>query len=452
MRYWIIIVIIVFGLMADSCVADGSSEQEVQEEPRICDPGKTEFCACVGGDQGVQVCNADGSGYEECVCPDVNDNDTQNNDTFNTTDTVEDFIEEPPPDLTEETLNEPDSQPDPQDEEPLEDTEEEVAPVCEDLDDDVCPEGDSCCGGECINLETSNDHCGTCTKSCSPGEECIEGLCSCGQGFCDSDDICSEGKCSTLMASIPAGPFMMGCNTSVDGNCPVDDREIPYHTVEISEYEIDVTEVTNVQYVEFFNASGAGPDGIACTGEECVSVSDPRLQLEYVNDEWRVKSGKDHHPVVQVTWYGARSYCIWLGKRLCSESEWEKAARGIDGRIYPWGNEPATCDFAVMSGNGAPGCGTGAALPVGSRASGVYDLYDMAGNVREWVEDDYHDNYTGAPDQGEPWVENPRPPLRVCRGGCFSHVAYTELRASDRYGLVPNGSGCLGVRCCRNGL
>lgn len=103
-------------------------------------------------------------------------------------------------------------------------------------------------------------------------------------------------------------------------------------------------------------------------------------------------------PIVGISWFDARDFCAWKGKRLPTEAEWEKAARGPDGKRYPWGDERATCKRAIIEEHGEKGCGLGkppkgATASVGSRAAGVYGLFDMAGNSWEWVQDWYTKSY-----------------------------------------------------------
>ena len=235
------------------------------------------------------------------------------------------------------------------------------------------------------------------------------------------------------MVVVPEGAFMMGCNEEVDAECW--DREHPYRSVDVLEFSVDVYEAT----VEIYAA--------CVEADEC---SEPVSQTEDCN--WD-EQGRDDHPVNCVDWYQARDFCLWLGRRLCTEAEWEKAARGTDGRKYPWGNEPATCEHAIFNEGdeaGGPGCGTGSTWPVGSRPAGAspYGALDMLGNVWEWVEDDWHDTYDGAPDDGSAWVDEPRGEHRVGRGG-GSQVQGELLRASYRYpGLPEYGSAHMGIRCC----
>ena len=293
--------------------------------------------------------------------------------------------------------------------------------------------------------------------ACEQGEICIEpGICQCGDlgGHCGPEELCDDGlcssdnSCSSPMVMIPSEVFQMGCNQEFDDNCESD--EIPLHEVEISAYEIDITEITNEQYAIFLNSTGNTECEFNSEYYECIETDAPELQLEQIEGEWRAKLGKEFYPVVEVTWYGARSYCIWAGKRLCSESEWEKAARGTDGRIYPWGNETATCDRAIMiNSENVHGCGERRSWPVGSKPAGIYGLYDMSGNTSEWVEDDYHSRYDNVPGTNEPWIEDNRLDDRVFRNGSWSSPAYVQ-RSSYRTAYAPiNSVNSLTSRCCR---
>jgi gamma-glutamyl hercynylcysteine S-oxide synthase len=165
------------------------------------------------------------------------------------------------------------------------------------------------------------------------------------------------------MVRIPAGKFRMGSDERMSD-------EAPLHTVHLDAYLIDRYEVTNLQYQAFIEATGRRPPS------HFTRRSPP--------------PGKVDHPVTFVSWFDARDYCAWAGKRLPTEQEWEKAARGADGRVFPWGNE-----FDIARANtpvrwariGVEGDTT----PVGSFAEGVspYGLHDMAGNVWEWTESWY---------------------------------------------------------------
>jgi len=236
------------------------------------------------------------------------------------------------------------------------------------------------------------------------------------------------------MVTVSGGTFMQGCNAEVDTDCY--EVENTYHSVDVPLFEIGKYEVTVGEYKSCVDAG------------QCVAPRD-KAYSSYCN--WGV-SGREDYPVNCVTWDQSRAYCEWAGKRLCSESEWEMASRGTDGRKYPWGNETATCEYAVMY-EGGNGCGTGSTMAVGSKPAGAspYGAMDMSGNVYEWVEDDYHDSYTGAPINGSAWVDDPRTPFRVERGGAFNSYVYGLLRSSHRnYVYLADCNGGIGARCCKS--
>ena len=204
------------------------------------------------------------------------------------------------------------------------------------------------------------------------------------------------------MVLVPAGEFTMGSN---EGN----DDERPVHRIHLDAYYIDKYEVTVGQYGEFLDTNSFDPPPSWTT----------MAQPSYEN-----------RPVVNVDWKDANNYCKWAGKRLPTEAEWEKAARGTDQRIYPWGNDPPTPQRANY---GKTTWDNHAALvPVGQLedSKSPYGIYDMAGNVWEWVSDWYDpDYYTNSP------LRNPAGPesgkYRVMRGGSWD-LAPENLRSSRR--------------------
>jgi len=243
----------------------------------------------------------------------------------------------------------------------------------------------------------------------------------------------SQAKLEQEMVSVPAGEFIMGSDDDQDD-------EKPRRTVYLDAFSIDKTEVTVAAYkacVDAGSCSAPSTTSRFCSGDYAT----------YNN--WNT-SGRDDYPVNCVDWSQAKTYCNWAGKRLPTEAEWEKAARGTDGREYPWGNGGTQCSVAVMNDGGGKGCGSDRTWPVGSKPSGAspYGALDMAGNVWEWTADWYDAGYyADAPEK------NPNGPQsgteRVNRGGGFSSPA-SDLRASNRVISAPSGTHeLLGFRCAR---
>jgi len=246
---------------------------------------------------------------------------------------------------------------------------------------------------------------------------------------------------SAEMMLVPAGEFLMG---SSDADPKASDDEKPQHTVYLDAFWIDRTEVTNAQYAQFLNALGTHTG--ACGRHDCAETKREDKYSHILggtqDGSYVVESGFEDHPVTQVSWYGAQAYCAWAGARLPTEAEWEKAARGTDGRSYPWGNEPPDCDKAQY-GN----CGGGTA-PVGSRLADAspYGALDMAGNVWEWVADWYDPAYYGFSP-----AQNPQGPelgeRKTFRGGSWGYLP-TFIRTTDRARNRPTYAGFnVGFRC-----
>jgi formylglycine-generating enzyme required for sulfatase activity len=238
---------------------------------------------------------------------------------------------------------------------------------------------------------------------------------------------------------VPAGDFLMGSKGD-DGKAG--DDEQPQHTVTLDAFWIDRTEVTNIQYMRFLNALGGHMD--ACSGRQCLEskVEDKDSHIVLRGGQYRVEVGYEEHPVIEVTWHGAQAYCEWAGFRLPTEAEWEKAARGDDGRIYPWGDEPPDCGKAQYGD-----CG-GTTAPVGANPTGAspYGVLNMAGNVWEWVSDWYDPTYY----QYTP-ARNPQGPNsgehKVFRGGSWGYPP-AFIRAASRARNHASYAGFnLGFRC-----
>ena len=220
------------------------------------------------------------------------------------------------------------------------------------------------------------------------------------------------------MALIPAGSFEMGDSK----NEPEDymKRSRPVHRVELDAFYMDVREVTVGQFREFVNQSGHKYGG-------------------NWNDVAKYSPG-DEYPMVYVTWNDATAYAKWAGKRLPTEAEWEYAARGgLVGKRYPWGDE-ITHDDANYYGTGGKDKWSECA-PVGSFAANGYGLYDMAGNVWEWCQDWYEENYySSSPAKNPPGPDTGS--RQVLRGGGWVNSA-RNLRVAGRRYFAPNNWGLL---------
>ena len=223
------------------------------------------------------------------------------------------------------------------------------------------------------------------------------------------------------MSFIPAGSFQMGDAMNETESWMAKSR--PLHTVTLDGFYMDKTEVTVGQFKAFLADSGYNWTG---------SWNDVATY-----------SPTDDHPMIEVTWYDAVAYAEWAGKRLPTEAEWEKAARGgLAGKRYPWGDETDNTKAHYDSWNG----GSGTTKPVGSYAANGYGLFDMAGNAWEWCADWYdEDYYTSSP------ATNPPGPgtgsYRVLRGGGWNGAANT-LRVAGRNHFDPAGRyGSIGFRC-----
>lgn len=221
------------------------------------------------------------------------------------------------------------------------------------------------------------------------------------------------GAAATDRVFIPAGPFTMGRN---DG--PADER--PAHTINLPAFRIDRMPVTNHQFAAFLNANGA----MTIHGERRYDFDDGDARIQAANGVWLADPGYEDHPVIEVSWIGALDYCAWTGARLPSEAEWEKAARGTDGRRFPWG---AAAPDATRARYAA---GWNATLPVTTHPAGAspYGVLDMAGNAWEWVSSAYRP-YPYRADDGR---EDPEPgPVRATRGGGHDTPA-AEITTTQR--------------------
>lgn len=254
---------------------------------------------------------------------------------------------------------------------------------------------------------------------------------------CSSLSGQNSGSVSEDMVRITAGSFTMG----------TDDRrtkdEGPAREVYLSTYYLARCEVTNAQFKTFVEATGylttAEQDG-APEKQDGIDWRHPK------------GSGSDistcmDHPVVYVSWYDAQAYCAWKGKRLPTEAEWEKSARGTDGRIWPWGNVyDSGRANAWGREDGYEKTAPAGVFPQGTSPSGALD---MAGNVWEWCADWYdQDYYTRGPDKDPQGPEKGQ--LKILRGGSWINPG-PVLRTTNRFEVLPADRGpYVGLRCAQS--
>jgi len=263
------------------------------------------------------------------------------------------------------------------------------------------------------------------------------------------------------MVLVPTGEFRMGAPAG-SGGLP---DEQPERAVLLSAFYIDRFEVTNEAYFLF----------VSMSGHRMPENSNPAATLW---KDRRPMPGIERHPVVNVSWTDADAYCRWAGKRLPTEAEWEKAARGTDGRRYPWGDQwdvllansasywagrtvqfdsGADWEAFWVKGEGAQIAkekglnGEVLTMPVGSfpGSTSVYGLFDMAGNVAEWVQDWYDPNYYPSGPLTNP-TGPPRGAIKSMRGGSWLKPA-VSLRTSDRdWGTIDSRPSGTGFRCAQD--
>ena len=245
-----------------------------------------------------------------------------------------------------------------------------------------------------------------------------------------------EGSVAGGLVAVAAGTFTMGCYAAVDTSCNADEK--PAHAVTLRAFSLDRLETTQQEYQECMTEG-------ACTA--------PTKEFD--------PTGHASYPVAWVTWDQAHAYCAWRGKRLPTEAEWEWAARGTDGRLYPWGNQAPTCTLASFSASAAkdnsspPGAcrSTSDAVKtdvVGSHpnAPSAGGALDMGGNLWEWVSDFYDPAYYAVSPS-----DNPQGPATAAqhakRGGSWQDSP-DRLRASRRW-THPQNSGAedIGIRCVK---
>jgi formylglycine-generating enzyme required for sulfatase activity len=216
---------------------------------------------------------------------------------------------------------------------------------------------------------------------------------------------------------VPAGEFLMG---SDENDLDADEDEKPQHTVYLDAFWIDRTEVTNDMY------------------RQCVTMkicSEPAHSPRYDMEEY------GNHPILGVSWDQAVDYCAWTRRRLPTEAEWEKAARGTDGRLYPWGNEAPNKNLLNFDHQ------VDDTVEVGNYPAGAspYGVLDMAGNVWEWTSDGYDEGYyVDSPSENPQGGESVN--QRVLKGGSWNTQAH-NVRSANRFWAFPGRNDTDGFRC-----
>jgi sulfatase modifying factor 1 len=232
-----------------------------------------------------------------------------------------------------------------------------------------------------------------------------------------------KGTDSREMVLVPAGPFPMGSGQEGEFD------ELPQHNVFVSAYYIDKYEVSNEDYEFFIRGAQYHKQSIPFFQDDVSLLFGPKL------------------PAVGVSWDDASTYCKWAEKRLPTEAEWEKAARGEDGRVWPWGNNFGLNNANVLGDED----GYKYTAPVGSFETGrsPYGLYNMSGNVGEWVADWYDQSYyKSSPFKDPKGPETGR--VRVYRGGSWNDAG-TGVRTAKRYTAAQHRTDAiLGFRCAKD--
>ncbi|OQY28730.1 MAG: hypothetical protein B6244_06105 [Candidatus Cloacimonetes bacterium 4572_55] len=243
------------------------------------------------------------------------------------------------------------------------------------------------------------------------------------------------------LVPVPAGSFTMG-DTFGDGK----DYEKPTQTVSLSAFYMSQTEITNAQFCRFLNAKGNQTEGeLSDKSVTWLDISDSDCRIEKSGGSFSPKSGYGDHPVVEVTWYGARAYCRWAGGRLPSEAEWEYAAsykKGGGKHKYAGTSSEASLGTYAWYDDHRDS----KTHPVGKKQPNDLGLYDMSGNVYEWCQDDWHENYKGAPTDGRAW-ETGDSPYRVLRGGGWDYYGqYCRSSNRDYFTFPGHGRHFNGLR------
>lgn len=242
---------------------------------------------------------------------------------------------------------------------------------------------------------------------------------------------------------IQGGTFEMGCTENTEYVFVCNNQQLPLHSVTVSDFKLSKYEITNFQYVQFLNEIGVESDG-SYDGVFYI-VEGPSSEVRYSENTntFFVEYNKENHPVINVTFLGAKAYCEWAGGRLPTEAEWEYAARGgslSQGYVYSGSND---IDEVAWYGENSEG-GT---QEVGSKNANELGLHDMNGNLREWC-NDWYGSYNSnsvidpqGPDSGT---------LRVNRGGSWFSASTFSLVYYRFFDEPDSWDADLGFRCAQD--
>ncbi len=236
------------------------------------------------------------------------------------------------------------------------------------------------------------------------------------------------------MVFIKGGTFTMG-------NDKGELAERPEHEVQLNSFYLSKYEVTNAQFCEFLNEVGNKVEG----GTPWLGFNDKHSRIEKVGDIFKPKEGYSDHPVMEVTWYGARAFCEWKGGRLPTEAEWEYAAKGgSNGDSYKFSGSNNANEVAWFGNNSG-----GDSHPVGLKKPNKLGLYDMTGNTWEWCYDWFSVMYyKRSPDENPSGPEEGK--YKIIRGGGWTSLGFSNLYNTVRVIANPDDTGIVSIRLCKD--